>query len=81
MITETDQLSQVISQAARIWPELAEQRTLLLWKVLELGIEAIELRVSDKTKGRLATAQNLAGSMDGVWPEAWRHELTSDWPK
>ena len=42
MITETDQLSDALSQAAKLWPELSGQRTLLLRKVLEVGIETIE---------------------------------------
>lgn len=80
MITETDQLDDALSAAAKIWPELAGQRTLLLKKVLEVGIEIVELQANEKTKGRLATVQKLAGSMDGVWPANWRKELAEDWP-
>jgi len=81
MITETDQLSEALGVAAKLWPELASQRTLLLRKVLEVGIEAIVQEASAKTKARLATVQKLAGSMDGVWPKNWKQELGEDWPK
>jgi hypothetical protein len=80
MITENDQLSAALLEAAKIWPELADQRTLLLKKVLEVGIETIEAQAKDATKGRLAKVQKLAGSMDGVWPAGWRKELAEDWP-
>ena len=80
MITENDQLSAALLEAAKIWPELADQRTLLLKKVLEVGIETIEAQANDATKGRLAKVQKLAGSMDGVWPAGWRKELAEDWP-
>lgn len=80
MITETDQLSDALSQAAKLWPELAGQRTLLLRKVLEVGIEAIEQEASQKTKTRIASVEKLAGSMTGVWPANWKKELAEDWP-
>jgi hypothetical protein len=80
MITETDQLSHALSQAAKLWPELAGQRTLLLRKVLEVGIETIEQEATQKTKGRIASVEKLAGSMTGVWPANWKQELAEDWP-
>ena len=80
VISEYNQLSEAIAQAALIWPELAEQRTRLLWKVIEAGIEAIEAGATGSTGYRLSHVQKLAGSMDGVWPPNWRAELTRDWP-
>lgn len=80
MITETDQLRVALVEAAKIWPEFADQRTLLLRKVLEVGIETIQEQAKQRTKGRLAKVQKLAGSMDGVWPANWRKELAEDWP-
>lgn len=80
MITETDQLSQALAQAAKLWPELADQRSLLLRKVLEVGIETIEQEATRKTKTRLGGVEKLAGSMSGVWPANWKQELAEDWP-
>ena len=80
MITETDQLSDALSQAAKLWPELSGQRTLLLRKVLEVGIETIEQEATQKTKSRIAGVDKLAGSMPGVWPANWKQELAEDWP-
>jgi hypothetical protein len=80
MITETDQLSIALAQAEKLWPEFAGQRTLLLRKVLEVGIETIEQEATQKTKSRIAGVEKLAGSMPGVWPANWKQELAEDWP-
>jgi hypothetical protein len=79
MITETDQLSAAMAEAANIWPELAGQNNLLISKILEVGIQAIEDRAAVDTNSRLATVEKLAGSMDDVWPADWRAELAKDW--
>ena len=81
MITETDQISQGLSQAAKQWLELAEQRTLLLRKIIEAGLQAIENEESKRTQNRLASVKKVAGSMDGIWPTNWKEEMAEDWPE
>lgn len=81
MITETDQISQGLSQVAKQWPELADQRTLLLRKVIEIGLQAIDLEASKSQQKRVAAVKKIAGSMDGVWPANWKEELAEDWPE
>ena len=81
MITETDQLTEALAQAERIWPELAGQKTLLLRKLLEVGITTIERESAERSSQRLTQIQQLAGSMDGTWPSNWKQELGGDWPK
>lgn len=81
MITETDQLSHALIEAAKIWPELSGQRNLLLRKILEVGIESVQAKANQKTNARVTGVQKLAGSMDGVWPANWKKELAEDWPK
>ena len=81
MITETDQLTKALAQAEKIWPELAGQKTLLLRKLLEVGITTIERESAEKASHRLTQIQKLAGSMDGTWPANWKQELGGDWPR
>jgi hypothetical protein len=81
MITETDQLTEALAQAERIWPELAGQKTLLLRKLLEVGITTIERESAERSSQRLTQIQKLAGSMDSTWPSNWKQELGGDWPK
>jgi hypothetical protein len=80
IITETDQVSDAIDNAARIWPELSAQRTLLLGKILEAGIETVKTRACGNTRVRLANVQDLADSMESVWPTHWKNEFANDWP-
>jgi len=80
MITETDQLSDALTRAEKLWPELAGQRTVLLRKILEVGIETIDLETTKKTSNRIGSIQKLAGSMDSIWPKTWKEELAEDWP-
>jgi hypothetical protein len=80
MITETDQISRALGNAAKVWPELSGQRTLLLRKLLEVGIQTVEMDLDKDTAKRLAAIEKLSGSMDGVWPANWREELADDWP-
>jgi len=79
MITETDLISQGLAQAAKQWPELAEQRTLLLRKVIDLGLQTIELEAAKNSQARVAAVEKIAGCMDGLWPSNWREELADDW--
>lgn len=81
MITETDQISHGLSQAAKKWPELAEHRTLLLRKIIEAGLQAISLDETSRAQKRLTSVKKIAGSMDGVWPTNWKEELAEDWPE
>ena len=80
IIIETDEIRDAIDNAAGIWPALADQRTLLLVKIFEAGIGAVTARALGKTGVRLAKVQELAGSMDDVWPTSWKNEFANDWP-
>lgn len=81
MITETDELSEVLEKAAKIWPELAGQRTQLLRRILEVGSEQIEQRANEAKSERLKQIESLAGTLSGVWPASWREEMAADWPR
>jgi hypothetical protein len=81
VIKETRSLANAIDRASLLWPELAGQRTQLLYKILEAGIREIEKENEKFSNTRLNAIRELAGSMDNVWPENWREELSEDWPK
>lgn len=81
VIEETTELAVALDKASLLWPELEGQRTELLHKILEAGIREIEREPLNFASNRMAAVQNLAGSMDGVWPENCREELSEDWQK
>jgi hypothetical protein len=81
MITETDPLTRAIDEARVLWPEVADERSKLLQKIVAEGIEAVHLRAENKRIDKERTIRRIAGSMTGVWPEGWREELLNEWPE
>lgn len=80
MITESDDLSQSLDRAAQLWPELASERSALLKRILDLGIEDVRRHsIANQTKKKQAILR-VAGSLSEVWPEGWRSELSNEWP-
>jgi hypothetical protein len=80
MITESDRITDALSVAETIWPELAHDRASLLRKILETGIDALDARISDARAARLAAVDQSAGLLTDVWPANWREELRDEWP-
>ncbi|MEX2441899.1 MAG: hypothetical protein WD400_04565 [Pontimonas sp.] len=81
MITESDRLAGALGLAAELWPEASGDRGALVKRILEAGIEAIEVRQERHTNERHAAITELAGTMTGVWPAGWRDELRDEWPE
>lgn len=81
MITESDELGQALDHAARLWPELKDQRSQLLRKVLEVGISELLQEETGRRSQRLKQIKAMAGTMGDVWPANWREELANDWPR
>ena len=81
MLTESDALAADLDFAARSWPEFAESRSALSLRLIELGAEALRNQVEERKAQRLKAVEQIAGSMNGVWPEGWREELRSEWPE
>ena len=81
MITESDALAKAIDEAARLWPEVKNERAELLRRLIERGIESVEAERNEIIEARRNTVLALAGSLSGVWPENWREELRAGWPE
>ena len=80
MITESDELSSALNIAATKWPELAGNRSSLLRKILEVGIESLVSSTEEAKMSRLGHINKIAGSMGDTWPANWKEELRADWP-
>jgi hypothetical protein len=80
MITESDALAKAIDNAARLWPELADERAELLRRLLDRGIESVEAEHNELLKTRRKVVMEVAGSLSGVWPENYLEELRAEWP-
>lgn len=79
MITESDELGSALDIAAGRWPELAGNRSKLLRKILEVGIDSLASSSEKAKKSRLGHINKIAGSMSGTWPANWKEELSADW--
>jgi hypothetical protein len=80
MITESDALAKAIDNAARLWPELADERAELLRRLLDRGIESVEAEHNELLNTRRKVVMEVAGSLSGVWPENYLEELRAEWP-
>lgn len=79
MITESDQLAKALEIARERWPDLSEDKSKLIKKMLELSAEVLQAEQESAMNQRFAKVEEIAGSLD-VWPENWRKELRADWP-
>lgn len=80
MITETDEIRAAIDEAARLWPEAADNRAELVRRLLLRGTpSALEAEVRRRAQF-LITLDEAAGSMRGVYPPDAARRLTEEWP-
>jgi hypothetical protein len=80
-IVETDRLATALAHAALIWPEARGDNRILLEKIITVGIEGV-LQARDAAIGaRFEALNQAAGSMTGVWPDAWRRGAREEWPQ
>jgi hypothetical protein len=80
MITESDDLSLALDRAAALWPELADNRTALLRRILEQGMLVMNTRASERLATRATTIAEIEREFDDLWPEGWLDQMKSEWP-
>jgi hypothetical protein len=80
MITESDRLSRALESAAELWPDAQGEKGVLLRRILDAGIVAIEEEKDKRISARLGAITRSAGCMTGTWPATWREELRGEWP-
>ncbi len=81
MITETDDIARAIDLAAETWPQLANDRTALLKRLILKGVEAIQLERAEQQMKRLDAISEASGLYVGIWPANWRDEMRNEWPE
>jgi hypothetical protein len=80
MITESDRLAHALESAAELWPDAKDDKGALVRRIVESGIEAVELQVAKRLSDRRVAIARSAGAMTSVWPANWRQELRDEWP-
>lgn len=81
MITESDALAKAIDNAARLWPEVKDERAELLRRLIDRGIESVEAEFNEQIETRRKAVMEVAGSLSGIWPANWREEMRAGWPE
>jgi len=81
MITESDALAKAIDDAARLWPEVKDERAELLRRLIDRGIESVEAEFNEQIESRRKAVMEVAGSLSGIWPANWREEMRAGWPE
>lgn len=79
-IIETDHLKQTLDEAATLWPELSEDRTALLRKVLEAGESWVREQVGAKKRIRIQSIETLIQDSENIWPSDWNEARKAEWP-
>jgi hypothetical protein len=80
MVTESDRLSEGLTRAAELWPEVSHDKGQLLRRLVDTGIDAVLEESVVRTQERANAIQRVAGSLGGVWPDSWREGLRDEWP-
>jgi hypothetical protein len=80
MITESDEIARALSAAAKLWPELANDRAALLRKILESGVNELDRQLEARRDERRTAIAKSAGAFNGTWPRDVRSELRDEWP-
>jgi hypothetical protein len=80
-ITETDDLSRALRDAARRWPEDRERPTKLLLDLIHEGHTAITERAALARATRRELIAGTEGALTGTYPAGYLEQLRDDWPE
>ncbi|MGB3909104.1 MAG: hypothetical protein WBL06_01360 [Pseudolysinimonas sp.] len=79
-ITETDEIARALDRAARVWPELRDDRGALLRRILERGTAELDREADAWLARRRAAIRETAGSLTGVYRPNEAQLLRDEWP-
>ncbi|MBX9718874.1 MAG: hypothetical protein K2X36_08530 [Microbacteriaceae bacterium] len=76
-ITETDELTQALDAAARLWP--GESRGALVARIVWEGGAAVLVKREQQDRRRDQLLDRVAGSLTGVYSPDYLYRLRSEW--
>jgi hypothetical protein len=74
-VTDTGELSELLDQAQRRWPDVHDRKELLL-RLAAAGRDAIEREASERGEA----VRETAGALTGVYRPDELERLREDWP-
>lgn len=80
MITETDEVSAALRDAALRWPSDRDRPAKLLLDLVREGHRAIATDSQRTVAERRAAIERTSGALTGSYPAGYLDELRDDWP-
>jgi hypothetical protein len=80
-ITQTDEVTQALEDAARRWPEDRERPAKLLLSLVREGQRAIAVDDEREISERREAIARTSGALTGTYPKGYLERLRRDWPE
>ncbi len=80
-ITETDDVTRALRDAARQWPKDRERPTRLLLDLVREGHKAITADANRAGEERRSAIEHTGGALTGIYPADYLEQLRGDWPE
>ena len=80
-ITETDEVTSALKDAARRWPNDRERPAKLLLDLVQEGHRAITAQAESDVAERREAIERTSGALTGTYAAGYLDELRHDWPE
>lgn len=80
MITETEEVSRALADAARRWPQDRKRPSKLLLDLVQEGHRSITEQADRLVADRRAAVEQTEGALTGAYPAGYLAYLRDDWP-
>jgi hypothetical protein len=80
LITETEQVSRALDDAARRWPEDRNSRAKLLLHLVEEGHQLLLEQAAQRRGQRMDAIRGTSGVLTGSYEPGYLERLRDDWP-
>jgi len=77
-ITETPDVKAWLDDAAKVWPDQAGNRSVLIKRLLEAGHRNATATIDQAVQRRRQLIEAASGSMPDVWPRDWYQQYKQD---
>jgi hypothetical protein len=80
-ITQTDEVTRALEDAARRWPEDRQRPAKLLLSLVREGQRAISVEDEQVAANRRDAIARTSGVLTGTYPKGYLGRLRRDWPE